>query len=519
VIFALTLDRMNQPSLNYLKPRLIWILLICVLFLFLSYDDKHGWDENDFVFKAAFAPFDRTAEWFCQPDSTIYGWYRNKIGNLYLLNILIKIFGIGRKALFLVDFIYALMMLGVSGFAYGIFRKIGGTPAQAFGAAVFTLFLPTSLYLAFKPYGEPGALFFICLSIWLFLCSLRFTSWKRWFLYLFSALAFMIATTFRLDVFILFYGLGLGLLAAREKRFWSIIRRYFEITIVIILVVLLYYLLTGINPYQNLFSTVNTMQMAFLWNVYLTIFWGGVSAIFVLASFFGYRKRLFRFGLITLVLPAFSVFAFIHCIEVRQYYLSILPFGLLSYLGFREIERWMSNYFKLKVRRFVTCGMIVVMILGNYFIMSTLFDVGTEGKDLHHVMNYIQGNYKNPLVLVDSIPNVYSYLRFAYPSTDLGLTREASFLYPNQITDLELLKNKAAYQPIIYIDAYGPSMNWAERIINAFKKDEKESGKTVVINWMRKNNNLELEELVQKGQYTVYLIREKERVAKTEENP
>ncbi len=133
----------------------ILVLLLIPLFFLLGYDGIHHWDEAYYLFNAAFKV---PSEW------SVFLMF--KYGHLLILKGLIELRGIGLNGLFFISLIYALMMLCFVFCSFLLLKELMGEEASY--ASLLLLFLPLTLYLAFKALAEVPALLFGVFSLLLF---------------------------------------------------------------------------------------------------------------------------------------------------------------------------------------------------------------------------------------------------------------------------------------------------------------------------------------------------------------
>lgn len=495
-------------SLGIIKPTIPVLILLCLFFLLFSLDRQYDWDESNFVYKARYDSFSNPSEWFFPQGSKGYGWYRSKIGHLYLLHGLTQICGEGIVGRTCIDIFLALMMLGTWGFSYLIFKEIQGNKQWAFPASLFVLFSPISLWLSGKAVGETTALFFGVFSIWLFLLGTKSNNLSRWGWYLLSGLMFMAATTCRLEIFILFGGFATGLLFSGYKKVKDMFLSYIEVSAIFVSVVLLYFIITGINPYAfvmggavNYNPTHSAMR-----NIYLTGASQGLFGILILFSLVRWKDKIFHFAAIFLIITIIPFLYMIDNIVARYYYMSIIPAGILSYFGFVKLTGWLHLNDAGTNKQWIITILFIALAMGNIYLAQPLYITGIDGKPLNVVMKSLSRTYEKPLVLVDSAPNVYSYLSFTYPAIDIGLTRDHTYPYPNRIPNLQSMSERLHRQPVIYLCAYGGQATWVQRVIELVKGEKPVPSRRKWPNWIQESPELQYREIARQGQYTAYLI-------------
>ncbi len=83
-----------------------------------------------------------------------------------------RVLGGGEGSLHAIQLLYALLVVGFVGAAYGLMRELLGDH-RAEDSALVLLFSPLALYLSFKVMSEVPALLFTTLGSWAFVRSFR----------------------------------------------------------------------------------------------------------------------------------------------------------------------------------------------------------------------------------------------------------------------------------------------------------------------------------------------------------
>jgi hypothetical protein len=191
---------------------------VAAAFLVLGWSSHRYWDEFFYLFSAArFTPrelmrLDAAVDLF--PS----GYFSGKIGHVALLHALSALTGPGLPALLAIEGTYAAMVLATAAAALGLYRELLA-PSAARRAAVVFLFLPVTLYLAYKLLSEVPSLLLATLSCWAFLRSFRESLPRRAPLATAAGLALAAAMLCRVTAAVGFAGLSAGLLVAGEGRF------------------------------------------------------------------------------------------------------------------------------------------------------------------------------------------------------------------------------------------------------------------------------------------------------------
>ena len=194
-----------------------WMLIVAGAFLVLGWSSHRYWDEFFYLFSAArFTPRE-----LMRLDATIDmfppGFFSGKIGHVAVLHALSALTGPGLTALLAIEAVYAAMVLATAAAAFGLYRELL-SPTSARRAALVFLFLPVTLYLAYKLLSEVPSLLLATLACWAFLRSFR-AARAALPLTVAAGLSLALAMLCRVTAAFAFAGLTAGLLVAAGQRF------------------------------------------------------------------------------------------------------------------------------------------------------------------------------------------------------------------------------------------------------------------------------------------------------------
>jgi hypothetical protein len=203
-------------------------------FLLLGWSRNHYWDEYFYLYSAlAHSPRELIG---LEHESGLFpvGFFSGKIGHVVLLEGLIALLGVGRRALLGVQFVYTAILLGFVAAGYAVFRQLVDARRSRRATAVL-LFLPVTMYLAWKPLSETPSLLLVTLACAAFLASFRAplgaapaavsvtapvtAVWRSRVLVAASILALALGALCRITMVVCFAGLVAALLAAGDRRF------------------------------------------------------------------------------------------------------------------------------------------------------------------------------------------------------------------------------------------------------------------------------------------------------------
>jgi len=495
---------------SYMKIKTaLLIFLLIILFLFLGYDNKHHWDENNHMYKAAYASFKPPFEWFGKPGDLFYYWYANKIVHLYSAHLIVNLFGVGVGGLFLLDLTFSSFMIIYFFGAYLVLKNIFSNKTKSFLIAIILAFLPVNLYLAHKVLSEVNALVFIIYSILCFQLSLKTNVTYRGYLFIvIASILTFLGTICRLDSPVLGFSYAFTFMLFYRESSKKALKTLIIWVALYFFIILIYVKITGINPFQFILiggplkygdpETTGGMIKKLLLA-------GSLFNIFILISFFNFKSRNFKFAIVWLLLLIMPLFIFNKRMEVRYLYLTGIPVAILSYLGIKIIYEMLEK----KIPR-IKVGYVFIILMTSAVLCNLLvfpyFDVGVHGNELDKVVKRISEDFDRPLIIVKAGTNVFAYLRFCYPMMliagdgNLGLPGEIEV---NNINDLEEWSNKS----IVYIEpGRRRSDIFIAKLYNKLfrKPDQLETDRP--LRWIFHTQGIKSQELFSEYIYTCYKI-------------
>jgi hypothetical protein len=278
--------------------------------------------------------------------------------------------------------------------------------------------------------------------------------------YALSALCFVAAILSRMDVVILFYGFGLSLYLSGHYSRRTLVLKYAYVSFFFAILLLVYYLVTSINPFETFTSGMLGKIKTYLsLNIYNSLLFSGTFGVLIVISLFNYKHKYFLFALSLMLVTTLPIFILLSYIVPRYFYLSFLPIGLLSCIGLIYIKRIVQKLFGSSWATTLPPLTVLVFIAINAYIATNLIDVGVNSRPLKRIMDFIIEDHHNPLVIVDSRPNTFSYLKVSYPEIDSRHMSHHISFEPRSIRTLEDLQAEGQNKPVIYISAYGKVPN------------------------------------------------------------
>lgn len=480
----------------------LYLVPVLLLFLILSYDLKHHWDEVYYLYIASYDPKSIYLDPFLQA----------KWGHLLLLKIIIGFTGIGLNALFLIDLIYALMMIGFFVLSYELLRQLLDKDKARY-ITFFLMFMPLSMYLTFKTLSEVPALLFGTLSLLLFCFAIwEKNRWKNTLLILGSGVFLSVATIMRLDSSILFFSFLIGLLCYDTKfRSKKILFNSLMVSLILILNILLIFVLFKINQFTYLSIANETISKPqnidkLLITVSETFYEGSFMFIFVVFSLFNYKEKIFRFAFFWAAFASLPILIF-GLDNSRFLSWNLIPLSILAFQGLKELFEKIENLYREKIAIAVIISLLIGILIGNQFFIGNMKYEVVES-DYKKIFNKMETNYgsKDRIILIPYAFTDYSFLKFAYPKEKIflveGITQDGNeslkekFGY-DYLSDLKSIESISNNSHIFYITWY------KEKDYILYKG--KGSG-TYDRSWLTKEPRIILEKVFIEGQYTLYSV-------------
>jgi len=392
------------------------------VFLLLSWNSFHYWDEFFYLFAAlAHSPrelvrLDALAT--LGPSGFPTGYFTSKIGHVVLLRLLTQVFGTGETALYLIQAIFALLLVGFGAVAYGLLRELLDDAQRARDAAIVLLFLPGTMYLAYKTLSEVPSLLLITLGCWGFLRSFRAASRNRIGALLgLSAVALSLGTLCRVTAFVSFVGLVLALLVAGDVRFprRAVLIRVAAVGGSTLLLVTLSLRLLGGSEFLplGLAYQVATRPDAGLQRVYALALFLQTFALVLL--FVPYRP--WNIGIrLAMVWSVATALPFLAGHESRYYAPMLIPLALLAATGLRR----MAGLLLGPGHRWGWIAVLAALVLVNRFLLLPLVVYDIDQSRLLSLMDRLTHGSSQATYLLPWSSD-YSLLRFAFPDQRIRL--------------------------------------------------------------------------------------------------
>lgn len=385
-------------------------------FLGLSWNDGHYWDEYFYLYSVLAHSPAELVRYELQSGIFPAGFFSEKIGHVVLLDLLTMILGTGPNVLHAIQAVYALLLVGFFGAAYGLLRDLFGEQ-RARDSTLVLMFSPLALYLSFKVMSEVPGLLFTTLGSWAFVGAHQSESRRRTGACLtLAAVGLAVAMLFRVTMIVSFAGLALALMIAGGERFERR-RLVFRLLTVGLAAVILHtagLALAGGSALRfgsHIASVVTShppLQRVYALGLFLQTF--------ALVLPFAWRHRSDTgLGLASIWFAA-STFPFLAGHEPRYYAPALVPFAVLAAAGLRGLG---DVLFGARFR-YGWVGLLAALALVNRGLLVPLMPYEVDQPRLLELFRTVQARAPGATYLIPWISD-YSLLRFSFPGAHIEL--------------------------------------------------------------------------------------------------
>lgn len=511
-------------GVNILSRSRFWVA--AGSFLLVSYVPYRHWDEFYFIYTAneltttdLLAIEKGLAQGFF-PE----GFFSAKIGFMVLLRFLTQVMGDGLFSLYLIQFVFAFMVIVFAGVSYGLLREIL-EEQDASNTAIVVLFLPVTVYLGYKILSEAPSMLLITFGSWQFLKSFRSTGRN----YVNKHLALGTITLFagiisRFTGVLAFAGLIVGLLVMRDPRYpWkTVIWRSTQVGGGLLVLAIPFFWLLGqpIEQFTGPLRTVIETDRGVAVKLYALVMFVQFFAPVMICSIKPPWKAKLRFSLGWASVGILPVLLSAQHIEPRFFITALIPLAILICTGLDNLIELLPD---AKSRM---AGMLIlaIIVMSNRIIFAPITPYEINQQEYARMMAKLSWLYPQATYTVPWVTD-YSFLRFAYPEKNIKLvntkTKSAEpefyqsqpFLqwtgegnYAGSFDDLAVLP-----EPWVYIGwDYNPAIMRMEAMLDRFGIDYLvglEQLDHLAVSWIWSHPGLELQKIVQVGPYSAFKIR------------
>lgn len=398
-------------------------MLAAGVFLLLSLSPYHHWDEYYYLFSVLHHAPSALLELEPALSEGIFpnGFFSAKFGFVIFLHFLVQAFGDGLWALLIIQFIFAVLVVGFVAASYGLLREIL-TEREALHTAVVLMFLPVSVYFGYKVLSEVPSLLLTTLGCWAFVRSFRARHTSQLCLYLCLSIAgLFMGIQCRASSALMFAGLALGLLVLHEKRYpWTkVLMRTSVVSACLIGLAIAYVALLGLNAdrYMGLITSVTKRSPGLIIQLYAL----GMSIQFLVPAFFlaampPYDRKI-RFAWVWVGVCTLPFLLGAQYAEPRYFYMALVPLAMLIYTGLHRLAGM------LYLARYQTGWVLLlaVLVLGNRWLLAPLMIYEIDQYHYTKAMAELTHQYQGATFLVPWISD-YGFLRFAFPEQQVKLS-------------------------------------------------------------------------------------------------
>lgn len=487
-----------------------WIVPI-LLYLFLAFDGTTHWDENNYLFKAAYAPFDLGAPWL----HGLGGFFSGRLAHIGFLHLLFRLLGPGLLSVLVIKGMMAAVFL-LSGLSlFRIIRSNGWDGEIAYWSFLAFLFSPLGLYLGTKALAETTALLPAIWSVY-FLLRGRGHPLRSGLLGICAGTALLlIATNARVESLLAFISFGIAGAAVDSQSRRDLLRRMGAILILWGIFTAVLWAVTDISSFEFIAKrgqafesrSIARDRLDYPPNCLSLLFLGGAFWFPALLALARWRERFVRFAWIALLIALAPIVIGVEHNELRYYHPAAFAFALAAASGLVAVRDALGR--RIPAGAGFVMGAVLVCLIGINQFLRPLHETGVEGFDLVPLVREVAGKHSDPLIYTASVPNTDSFLRVVFPR--LRVAAPAYDLeVPLDIRGLpDLLKEKG---PWIFLDTTGPiPAPLVARIWKKLRGSRDPVGgmeRRLTAHWMMESPGLVHVEIARRGRYVAYLVEE-----------
>ncbi len=493
-----------------IKSVLRWVLPALV-FLALAFDGNTHWDENNYLDKAAHAPFGLEQEWL----HAWGGFYSGRIFHILLLKGYFSLAGTGLGPLLGAEFLMALAVLGSGALLAGSVRLLGENRRTAYLVFLCFIFSPLGLYLGWKSLAETTALLFASAAVFLWLLGLRSPGRPRPPILIGAALCLFAAGFCRAESLLAF---GVFAFPAALTEPTGRGRALRDLGLVLagwVALSAVFGFISGLWAYRFLFHRSEVFAHNIVQdlgdypaNWVSVLFFGGALWLPALVGVIPPRGRASRIALGGLLLSLAPLGAALEHLEIRYLHPALMPLALGAGLGLEKIRSAAAGRVSPRAASLAAAGILAAAVIGNQ-LLRPFQEVGVNGIPLARLVSEVRERYPDSLLVTSSVPNTYCFLRAAFPDLRAAGTPLPGMVMSRRISSLQDLRGERP--PWIFISTKGKvSPSLAKRLFYGLigrtfepaAPDEEAQVRTLF------GDSLARTPVARSGRYVAYLLRE-----------
>ncbi|MFO7667390.1 MAG: hypothetical protein R6V76_12275 [Desulfobacterales bacterium] len=461
------------------------------------------------------------------------GFFSSKIGSMFIIWLLIKIFGAGWLSLYILQFIFALLLIGFFFLSFKFCMELTDSEdlvnsQWALTASIIVLFLPVTMYLSFKTLTEVPALFFSTFGLWMFMRSIRETVPKKICMQLSLALIGVALGTICRFIFLLnFIGLVFSYVVIYRQRYpikiiihrASIIFTGLFVLFIFIFSIIGDHLVQSAGPLKDII--MNKRGDGGGIKLYVLMMYFQFFIILLPFSVLFKWNRPFKLSILWLSTTVIPLFIAASNLEPRFLSIGLIPTAIIINQGLQNFVKAL----RLDKKIIVPIALALIVIL-NRFVFTPISFYEIDQKQFRKIVSDVYKHEPRATLILPWITD-YCFLKFVYPDkqirssiTTFSRTGEnKSFIQSdafqwwigrnNHVSTSEELKNQS--KPWIYIGrSFSPAREKLYEYlsflhINSFMQ---RTGDDIPLSasWIWNNADLKLDISHTQGPYNAYRI-------------
>lgn len=395
----------------------IFVALVLVAFLALSWSDEHYWDELFYLYSARFHSPGELVRYEAVSRLFPSGFFAEKLGHVVILSMLTSALRGGEAALRSIQATYTLLLLGSFVAAWACLRELFG-PVRARAATVVLVFSPLALYLAGKTLSEVPSVLFTTIGCWAFIRAFRTDSRSSPRIWLtLAAVAVGIGTLCRITGIVTFGALGVALLAVGDERFE---RKQLFVRLVLVGICAVALQTTAVELAggtdlrfgSHVYNVVATHPAA--QHVYAAAMFVQAFALLIPFAWRSREERETRLGVVWLVAAALP---FLAGHEPRYYAPAMLPLAIVVAAGLRGAGMLV---FRAPIRS-GALALLAVVVVFNRLLLVPLMPFEIQQGQLIRLFDRVHARYPHGTYVIPWTSD-YSLLRFTFPDAPIVLS-------------------------------------------------------------------------------------------------
>ena len=511
-----------------------FFIVISILFLIISYTPYHYWDEFYYIYTLNYHSLAEAIAKENDLSAGLFpkGFFSSKIGTMLIIWLFTHIIGAGWLSLYILQFAFALFLIGFSLVAYKFYSElIGSEDARntkwALATSTIVLFLPVTMYLSFKTLTEVPALFFTTFGLWMFLKSIRETAPGKIGILLSLAFAgIVLGALCRYLSLVSFIGLvfSYGIIYRRHHLLRTMLKRATILFAGLIVLAIFAFYLNGDHLLQSVrllkFNVMNLKSDDNGVKIYVFMMYFQSFLILLPFSFLFKWTKTLKLSICWLCISIVPLYVAASYLETRFFSIGLLPTAMV-------INQGLQNFVKsLRLHKGIMALVVLIsIVLLNRLVFTPLSLYDTDQKELKKIVADVYHAEPQATLILPWITE-YCLLRFAYPDkpirsslTTLPGAEHHSFVQTepfkwwigrnNHVSKLEELMKER--KPWIYIGrSYSPAREKLYEYLSLLRMSlhmQRSVGSDPLsLSWIWKNEDLKLALLQKQGPYSAYRI-------------